>query len=37
LGCLSTPMGELEVDHLIEAVLASLQEMKLESEKEMVS
>ena len=37
LGCLSTPMGEAEVDHLADAVLASLREMKEESRKALVS
>ena len=37
MGCLSTPMGEAEVDHLAEAVLASLNEMKQENKKEMAS
>lgn len=32
LGCLSTPMGEAEVDHLADAVWASLQDMKKENE-----
>ncbi len=37
LGCLSTAMGEAEVDHLGEAVLASLKEMKEENGKAMAS
>ncbi|MBT3926461.1 MAG: aspartate aminotransferase family protein [Rhodospirillaceae bacterium] len=37
LGCLSTPMGEAEVDHLAEAVLASLNEMKEDNKKELAS
>jgi len=37
LGCLSTPMGEAEVDHLAEAVLDSLKEIKQESRKALVS
>jgi glutamate-1-semialdehyde 2,1-aminomutase len=37
IGCLSTPMGEAEVDHLTGAVLASLIEMKQETEKELAS
>jgi glutamate-1-semialdehyde 2,1-aminomutase len=37
IGCLSTPMGEAEVDHLAGAVLASLIEMKQETEKELAS
>ena len=28
LGCLSTPMGELEIDHLADSVLATLNVMK---------
>ena len=37
LGCLSTPMGEAEVDHLAESVLDSLKEMKEEYGKAMAS
>ncbi len=37
LGCLSTPMGEAEVDHLAEAVLDSLKEMKAQEGKALAS
>jgi glutamate-1-semialdehyde aminotransferase len=37
LGCLSTPMGEAEVDQLAEAVLDSLKEMKQENGKALAS
>jgi glutamate-1-semialdehyde 2,1-aminomutase len=37
LGCLSTPMGEAEVDHLAEAVLDSLREMKAQEGKALAS
>jgi glutamate-1-semialdehyde 2,1-aminomutase len=37
LGCLSTPMGQAEIDHLADAVLASLREMKEENGKALAS
>ncbi|MDA0230534.1 MAG: aspartate aminotransferase family protein [Proteobacteria bacterium] len=37
LGCLSTPMEQAEIDHLADAVLASLREMKEENRKALIS
>ena len=37
LGCLSTPMEQAEIDHLADAVLASLREIKEENRKALVS